>query len=215
MAVVKNGVNGPFSGKVGSVVGYEWRGIAVIRGLPKKKTRAPTILELTNREKMRLMQEFLKDSIHFIRLGFSLDAASKKMSAFNAAMSYNKKNAIVGDYPNLAINYQKVLLSTGNLPKPKGIEILLVENGVSFKWDTDEIKENTNMRTILFIHSDHKPINAMIIGGVMANEGYEVLTFSGSNKKIPMGVKIHLFMAFVTVMHDAISDSVYCGTLEN
>jgi len=215
MAIVKNGVNGSFSGKVGSVVGYEWRGIPVIRGLPNRKKRAPTISELTNREKMRLMQDFLKGSIHFVRIGFSLEVANKKMSAFNAAMSYNKKNAFMGDYPNLVINHQKLLLSMGNLPKPKDVEVLLLEEGVLFRWNTDDIPENTNMRTILFIKADYMPISAMIIGGESANVGEEVLAFGSSNKKIPKGEKVHLFMAFVTIMHDAISDSVYCGTLEN
>jgi len=215
MAIVKNGVNGSFSGKVGSVVGYEWRGIPVIRGLPNRKKRAPTILELTNREKMRLMQDFLKDSIHFVRIGFSLEVANKKMSAFNAAMSYNKKNAFMGDYPNLVVNHEKILLSNGNLPSPKDVEVSLQEGGVLFRWSTDGIRENTNMRTILFIKSDYRPINAMIIGGERANVGEEFLTFGNSDKKVPKGEKIHLFMAFVTVMHDAISDSVYCGALEN
>ncbi len=36
MAVLKNGANGGFSGKVGSIVGYELNGQDVIRGLPKK-----------------------------------------------------------------------------------------------------------------------------------------------------------------------------------
>ncbi|MNL13348.1 hypothetical protein D3C87_1342520 [compost metagenome] len=34
MAILKAGINGPFSGKVGSVVGYELNGQTVIRSLP-------------------------------------------------------------------------------------------------------------------------------------------------------------------------------------
>jgi len=45
MATFKNGPNGGFSGKVGSVVGSSWKGIDYIRGLPAKRKNKPDTLE--------------------------------------------------------------------------------------------------------------------------------------------------------------------------
>jgi len=213
MAIVKNGANGSFIGKVGSVVGYEWKGVAVIRGLPKvNKHRKPTVLELANRHKMRLIQAFLQPALPFVRLGFSLEAKSRNISAFNAAMSYNKKYAFIGEYPDLSIDYYKTLLSTGSLAKPQDVEIALADDGIAFKWNP--ANGDPKVRTMLLILSEYRPLSAMMLGGATQRNGQEVLAFSCAAKSIPKGTKIHAFMAFITTMHDAISDSVYCGAIE-
>jgi hypothetical protein len=37
-----NGANGPFIGKVGAIIGYTVNGVGYIKGLYKKRTKAPT-----------------------------------------------------------------------------------------------------------------------------------------------------------------------------
>jgi len=216
MAVLKNGANGSFKGKVGSVVGYEWKGISVIRGLPRvNKKRQPSVLELANRQKMSLVQSFLQQAIPFLRLGFSLEARMRNISAFNAAMSYNKKNAIKGEYPELSIDFHQVLLAKGDLIKPIDARATLTAAGVKFEWDAGPWRTNASVRTMLFITSfEYQALGAMMLGGVSAKVGEEVLAFGCAGEAIPKQTKIHAFMAFVTSMHDAISDSVYCGTIE-
>ena len=39
MGKLIQGINGPFTGKVGPAVGSSWRGISVIRSLPSPRTR--------------------------------------------------------------------------------------------------------------------------------------------------------------------------------
>jgi len=216
MAVLKNGANGSFSGKVGSIVGYEWKGISVIRGLPKKnKHRTPSPLELANRQKMALIQKFLQQALPFIRLGFSLEAEAGNMSAFNAAMSYNKKNAIAGEYPDLSIDFHQALLAKGTLSKPMDARTTLTKEGIQFEWNPHEWREKPFVRSMLFMTSfEYQSLSAMVLGGVNAKMGKEVLPFGCRFDTIPKQVKIHTFMAFVTAMHDAISDSVYCGAVE-
>ena len=216
MAVLKNGANGSFSGKVGSIVGYEWKGISVIRGLPKKnKHRTPSPLELANRQKMALIQKFLQQALPFIRLGFSLEAEAGNMSAFNAAMSYNKKNAIAGEYPDLSIDFHHALLAKGTLSKPMDARTTLTKEGIQFEWNPHEWREKPFVRSMLFMTSfEYQSLSAMVLGGVNAKMGKEVLPFGCRFDTIPKQVKIHTFMAFVTAMHDAISDSVYCGAVE-
>ncbi|MGV0847474.1 hypothetical protein ACTS9T_13015 [Empedobacter falsenii] len=42
MAEIKKGILGGFSGKVGTVVGVNWRGKDIINSLPKKSKRRST-----------------------------------------------------------------------------------------------------------------------------------------------------------------------------
>ena len=52
MARYKNGVNGSFKGKVGSVTGCKWKGIDYMRSLPKvTESRPLSDAELANRKK--------------------------------------------------------------------------------------------------------------------------------------------------------------------
>lgn len=49
MAQIKKGILGGFSGKVGTVVGANWRGKDIIRSLQKSNNKAPTDLQLLQR----------------------------------------------------------------------------------------------------------------------------------------------------------------------
>jgi len=53
MAEIKKGILGGFSGKVGTVIGVNWRGKDIIRSLPKASKKAPTEEQLIQRVKFR------------------------------------------------------------------------------------------------------------------------------------------------------------------
>lgn len=61
MAIVKNGINGKFSGKVGSVIGYQLGDQNVIRTVgERRKPFSP--LELLNQKKMKAEREVWEQS---------------------------------------------------------------------------------------------------------------------------------------------------------
>lgn len=210
MAINRNGANGTFKGKVGSVIGYEWRGIPVIRGLPKKRTKKPSDKELSNRERMRITQVFLQKIKGFIRLGFAEDAKIKNISAFNAAISYNKKHAIVGEYPELTLNYSAVLVAKGNLLPPQNPSVKLIDDKLVFSWK--RIMNDKRQRVMLLVFDEHMTYGNMILGGAYHSEEQEVISIDG--EELPSGTVLHSYIAFISDMHDAISDSVYCGLLK-
>ena len=59
MAQFNQGVNGAFSGKVGSVIGSNWRDIDYMRGLPKKTSKEPTAKQLGVRARFTVLSQFL------------------------------------------------------------------------------------------------------------------------------------------------------------
>ena len=97
MAILYNGINGPFSGKVGAVVGYKWKNKSVMRGLPFAKKTAPFTLQIQQHAKFRLMNAFLIPLTKFLNITYNNLAVD--MSGYNKAFSYNVKNAIGGIYP--------------------------------------------------------------------------------------------------------------------
>jgi hypothetical protein len=114
MARIKKGILGGFSGKVGTVVGANWKEIAYMRSLPQKVKNPRTEAQLKQRAKFVLVVSLLKPLTAFLRIGWKLYA--NRQSAFNACTKYTLANAVTGTYPNQKIDLEKLLVTRGNLP---------------------------------------------------------------------------------------------------
>jgi len=53
MAEIKQGILGGVSGKVGTVVGANWKGKNIIRSKSRKTSKKPTVLQLNQRAKFK------------------------------------------------------------------------------------------------------------------------------------------------------------------
>jgi hypothetical protein len=113
MGKIKKGILGGFSGKVGTVVGASWKGIAYMRSLPQKVRNPRTEPQRMQRSKFALSLNFLQPMNGLLRTGWKLQA--HRQSPINAAMSYTINNAISGSYPNYSIDPSKVYISRGAL----------------------------------------------------------------------------------------------------
>jgi hypothetical protein len=113
MATLKNGILGGVSGKIGNVVGSNWNGIDYLKTLPSHYTDAKTEIQVSNRSKFLSVIRFLQPITEFIRVGYK--SLALKKTAFNAATSYHYHNAISGEYPDIVIDFTKVIVSRGNL----------------------------------------------------------------------------------------------------
>lgn len=121
------------SGKVGNVVGASWKGIDYLRALPSQVANPRTEAQMTSRTKMSLVVKFLRSCTALVRIGFKGFAV--KMSAFNAAASYNLQQAITGVYPALEIDYPQVLVSRGTLAEASSPSATSAVAGViDFSW---------------------------------------------------------------------------------
>ncbi len=133
MAIISKGILGGFSGKVGNVVGGNWRGIQYIRSLPKKVKRIPTLSQLEQRAKFTLAIGFLNKVKPAITLGFQ--NSGKDMSTpINEACRQFLKTSISGRFPVYGINYQQVQLSKGALPSLKQTNLKVVDGMLKLTW---------------------------------------------------------------------------------
>lgn len=89
MAVIKQGVLGGFSGKIGGVIGSSWKGIAIIKAMPLSVAQ-PVTAKKTNAKArftsvVSLSTDILLDTIKPL-----LDRTAVQMSGYNAFASMNK-----------------------------------------------------------------------------------------------------------------------------
>lgn len=114
MGSYNKGILGPFRGKVGSVIGYSWRGKDLMRGLPKESSKPATPEQLEQRAKFRTVIKFLIPIKDIIGAYFGKEQKSK--SPFNLATGYHLSEALLpGPDDSWLIDYPKVLISRGAL----------------------------------------------------------------------------------------------------
>lgn len=113
MANYRKGILGAFSGKVGNVIGASWRNLDVIRSLPKKSKKEPTMAQLEQRQKFSLIIKFLSMAYQIIKMYFGKDRGNA--SKMNVAVAYHLHNAITGSYNQYLIDYSKAVFTKGDL----------------------------------------------------------------------------------------------------
>lgn len=114
MARISKGVLGGFQGKVGNVVGSNWREIDYIRSLPRRSNRPPSEKQLMQRLKFRVALNFMKKVRHGFELGYVGNRPSRS-SVYADCLGHVMNDAVVGQYPDFKIDYSKVEISRGRL----------------------------------------------------------------------------------------------------
>lgn len=94
-----------------------------MRSLPKKTNRLATEQQEVQRAKFRLITRFLAPRKATLSAYFGQPAADQ--SRTNLAASYHLREAIQGLYPNLQIEYPKVVLTKGELLGPEALTATL------------------------------------------------------------------------------------------
>lgn len=122
MATFEKGILGGFSGKVGTVIGGNWKGIDYMRSKANKRSFIPSQKQLEQQLKFALIMRFLQPMAGLLAISFS-DFAIQK-TGINSAFAYNFSNAITGIFPDFAVDYSKALVSRGLLPNVLGPTIV-------------------------------------------------------------------------------------------
>lgn len=210
MAKLVNGILGGFSGKVGTVVGACWKGIDYIRSLAASITNPNTPAQQEQRAKFTLMITFLRSLTAFLRFGFRSSAL--KMSAFNAAMAYNVKNAIKGLYPAYEIDYTKVLLAHG--PRAGALNptvVSVVAGKVDFTWEDNSGELNAMADDLVYLVV-HEPISRRSIS-LISDDTRQALASSVTLPDVMSGKQVHCYIGFTNANESEVSDSAFIATI--
>lgn len=112
MAIIKQGILGGFSNKVGSVVGAGWKGIATMRSLPQSVANPRTTAQVANRTTFAQLAQ-LGSSVLPTIIQPLWNRWAKKMSGYNEWLSVNKK--ILDEEKSFANFLPKAVFANGDL----------------------------------------------------------------------------------------------------
>ncbi|HET6557602.1 MAG TPA: DUF6266 family protein [Prolixibacteraceae bacterium] len=187
MGTIKQGVLGGFSGKVGTVIGFVRNGVACMRGLATSFTDAHTPAQVEQRAKFSLVVKFLRSMVALLRISYKSAAAT--MSGFNAAVSYTLANGVTGIFPDLDIDYTKVLVSRGNLPGAMNPVAASTEVAtIDFTWENNawDFGAKTTDKVVLVAYSPelNKAITAIGAATRALEAQAMVLPASWSGKEV-------------------------------
>lgn len=156
MGKINQGILGGFSGKVGPIVGCQWKSKYYIRAHAAKVSNPHTPQQQVQRGKFATAFNFLKGIKPFIRIGYKESAQEK--SAFNAAMSYMLKKAVTGSDKGVTIDYDRVLVSSGSLMPAFGGTATTCKDNISFCWTDNSGMGNAENEDIalLLVYNTNK-----------------------------------------------------------
>ncbi len=207
MGTIKQGILGGFSGKVGTVIGGSWKGIAYMRSQAQSVKNPRTEAQMEQRSKFALTLAFLKPITNYIRTGYKTYA--NKQTAFNAAMSYICKNAIAGTYPDYSLDYQSVLVSRGSLTPAENATATAIAGKIQFSWtDNSGVSDAlaTDLAMPLIFNNDTKEAIFNTSAATRADSSVEI--------NVPadwVGNEVEPYIAFISADGKNVSNSVYLG----
>ena len=202
MAKLNSGINGPFRGKVGTVVGVEWKGGYYVRSTPAKRTSKRKVDEKANQSRFSMVHQWLQPLLDFVRVGFK--GYSEKSEGFNAAKSYVLRNAIKNEKGVFSIDPSLVQLSYGKLPLPSHISVTpQPDKTLLFEWDPSN-NGGDRFDQLMFVLYNKKTKQALChTTGQFRHEGKQIINFSGKG--------CHIYVAFNAHDRESQSHSVYLG----
>ncbi|WP_316819494.1 DUF6266 family protein [Pedobacter gandavensis] len=207
---VSNGPHGWPTGKLGNTVSYMLKGQYVQRSIGKPGN--PSLKQQANHQAMAVTTRFLRNLGDYLNNGFKLEASGTIRNQHNLAVSYIKKNALKGEYPNISIDYAKVQLSKGSLARPKELRMEKLEGGLQISWNPLQY-EGQNAQyddclqiAVCFPKTGRKKTE---LNFSKREAGIAFLALEPEQLTQPM--EVYLFLSAAN--HDSVSDTLYLGNL--
>jgi hypothetical protein len=209
MARIKNGILGPVIGSVGVVVGYERLGTPCLRGKGDPQPQNFTEKQKAHQLRVKLANTFINPSKNFINIGFSLSTKGGQ-TAHNVAMAHAIKTGTKGEFPELELDFENLLVSDGELSGAVNPVVELIEGShLKFSWDYDEMLEHENRKdqVMLLAYSPETKRSFYAIGGAKRSLGQDTLEIYARVEQ----ESFETYIAFITEDRKRISRSSYTG----
>lgn len=203
-----NGINGPFIGKVGTVIGSSRRGIPYMKGPYKARKTDVSDKELRNRDKFAFAQAWLKPLLEVVRLGFKNYSA--KSQGFVSAKSYLYKHTLKVEEDTVSIDPSLMKISFGSLPISKNAAVSLTgPYELTFTWGLDSRGSEYHKDQVLMVAYNIGDRHvSYVLTGQFRSVGKDILPLSHDYKP---GAILHVYIAFIAADRSRQSDSLYLG----
>ena len=210
MAIFYNGISGPFSGKVGDVVGSKWRDINCIRARPKRSKKPKQQGQIACNNSFTLIHQTLMSMEGLVNECFA--SYPGKGTGRNSAHSYNGTRAIIQTGNGPAIDFSRFLFSWGDLDGTKETEAWA--NGpltLLVSWDTSTTtKKASPDDEVICLTYSRKSRAVLIIRETVRKDGYLHYELPGGLA----GEEIEVMIAFKSHRKGRFSQSQYVGRVD-
>lgn len=212
MARIPNGILGSFTGTAGNISGYMRNGINFVRSRRRKSSVPMTPKRLAQQQKIKVCNEFTKP---FCGSGFfnkTFPAYGHSGTGFNRATSAIMNLAIIGIYPDTAIEYPQVLISKGPLPPAKNPSATVNGEGdILFSWEDNSGNGTAkpNDKVILVAYFPVEKAAIFKIGDATRQDCQAVLAIPHIQHQ-----EAETWVGFLNYEEKDAADSVYCGKLK-
>lgn len=210
MATYQKGILGPFNGKVGTVIGANWRGKEILRSLPRKSGKKPSLLQMQQRMKFTTVIDFLTPFNPILSRYFGGDLGEKTRG--NKAFAYHIKEAVEFVDPDFVMQYNKVILSKGTLPGLENASVTAeANNTVVLNWTDNSVQVLAQATDRLFIG-----IYEPELGNTLCNLNLASRSATTASFVLPSvynGKTIHIWVGFAMTTDEDCSTSIYLGSV--
>ncbi len=210
MATYENGVNGPFRGKVGSIIGSSWRGLYYMKGRPDvRREVTPSAAQQDQRNKLDITGSFMRSMKRVVKLGF--DSNMPGRCEYNNATSYVMQNALDSTTTPYSIRYDKVLVTRGKYPCADHPPAVPGDSGMLlFTWadDTGVGVAKANDKVVLVAYSAAMNQTVFDSNNAIRSAGRATLDVSVFSSQT-----VETYIAFLKADGTAVSSSIYTGRM--
>lgn len=212
MGIARNGPNGMYSGKIGNTVYYTLNGQQVSRAIGYTE-KPPSETQLAAQLKTKTCNEFLSRLKAFVKVGFEAEAQGTTSNWFNIAVKYNRSIITKGIYPNIEIDYEKVVLSAGKLKPAENWQVTETPTGLRYSWDTHPRmawpESSDQVMMLAYFPAVQKVVYTLF--GNNRLSGNDTLEIPQSLQ----GKYMETYLSFVAADRKQLANSVYTGSFNS
>jgi len=210
MGTFNKGILGAFYGKVGTVIGSNWRGRDVMRSLPRKSKKPASLLQKVQRDKFTLVTNFVGPIGSIV--GKYFGARSQYKTRRNQVMSYLIKEATVHDGTEASWLYNKILLTKGDLLGLNSASgTAAPDQEVAISWtDNSNLGNASETDTVLAVVYEETSQQTWYAEAI-ATRNAETVTLSLPNYWT--GLAVHVWVAVVAADDAKYATSQYLGVI--
>jgi len=210
MAKYKNGINGPVSGKVGTVVGASWRGIDYIRSVSDTSKMRWSVAQVNQRVLFALVMNWIRPLLPVINVGYQIFKTAK--TPMNAAVGYHLREAVQGEAPAYEIVFSKAIFSRGELIGAMIRKLHCLDGGICYiSWESPSASvfcnDGDEVVFILYNTAKHRFVTYVSVA-LRAEREVMLQLPSGFS-----GDALHCYMHLVRADRAMVSTTVYAGVL--
>ncbi|ALL04021.1 hypothetical protein AQ505_00050 [Pedobacter sp. PACM 27299] len=209
MAIMNHSALGIPNGKIGNLVFYLLKDKLICKAIGKQGPATP--LQLANRQKMAVTMKLLSPMVKYLDLGFAIAVKGTDRNAHNLATAYHKKHALKGEYPNIEVDYEQVIISQGTLAVIQGVKFSKAATGLNFTWDTSQKTENGEYDDLVMIMVCYTATQKAdsYLNAAKRCDGVHFIEMHPEDLAKPMAI----YMSLRAADGKRISDSKYLGAL--